>query len=79
MEVMNLQDKPWEDFHHRSSFLPLGEKKETQIQTLVSTDIQDPSLLPSTSYPILSEGNLGNISKTISIDISVKLGVVENI
>jgi hypothetical protein len=79
MEVMTLQDKPWEDSHHRSSFLPFGEKKETQIQTLISTDIQDPSLLPSTSYPILSEGNLGNISKTISIDISVKPGVMENI
>jgi hypothetical protein len=39
MEVMNLQDKLWEDSHHQSSFLPFGEKKETQIQTLVLTDI----------------------------------------
>jgi hypothetical protein len=79
MEFMNLQDKPWEDSHHRSSLFPFGENKETQMQTLTSTDIQYPSLLPSTSYPILFEGNLGNISKTISIDISVKPGVMENI
>ena len=27
MEVMTLKDNPWEYSHHRSSFLPFGEKK----------------------------------------------------
>jgi hypothetical protein len=27
MEIMTLKDKPWEYSHHRSSFLPFGEKK----------------------------------------------------
>ena len=52
---------------------------EKQIQTHISTEIVNQSQLPSTSYPILSEGNLGNIFKTITIDILVKLGVVEHI
>jgi hypothetical protein len=37
------------------------------------------SSLPSTSYSSPSEGNLGNISKTISIDISVKPGITKHI
>jgi hypothetical protein len=49
MEVMILQDKPQECSHHQSSFLPFAEKKKTQKQTLVSIDIQDRSLLHSTS------------------------------
>lgn len=41
--------------------------------------LTDQSEFPSTSYDIFFEGNSSNISKTISIDISVKLGVVEYI
>ena len=38
-----------------------------------------PSQLPSILSDVFLEGNLSNISKTISIDISVKHGVVEYI
>jgi len=79
MEVMSLQDQPWEDHHHRSSFLPNKERIKTHIQTLVSTNAQDPSLLPSMSYSSPVEGNLGVVCKTISIDISVKTGITEHI
>ena len=34
---------------------------------------------PSTSYGISTKGNLSNISQTITIDISVKPGIVEAI
>lgn len=37
------------------------------------------SQLSSTSYDVFLEGNLNNICKTISIDISVKHGIVEHI
>ena len=41
-----------------------------------------PEMVPSaytTIQTIDSEGNMGNISKTMLIDISVKTGIVENI
>ena len=41
-----------------------------------------PEMVPSaytTVQTIDSEGNMGNISKTMIIDISVKTGIVENI
>ena len=41
-----------------------------------------PEMVPSaytTVQTIDSEGNMGNISKTMLIDISVKTGIVENI
>lgn len=76
---MALTEQPWEDLHHRSSFLPNQERVEKQIQVLTSTHIVDtPSVSPN-SQPTSSKGNLGNISKTISIDISVNIGVIEHI
>ena len=77
LEAMALSERPWEDNHHRSSVLPsLNE----EIPPLASTAIEDGlTHSPSTSYGISIEGNLSNISKTITIDISVKHGIVESI
>ena len=41
MEVMTLGERPWEDPHHRSSFLLSQEKLETHIQALISIDDRD--------------------------------------
>ena len=75
---MALTKHPWEDIHHRSSFLPDQERVEKQIQVLSSTHIIDTPSVSPISQPTSSKGNLGNISKAISIDISVKLGVMEH-
>ena len=77
LEAMALSERPWEDNHHRSSILPsLNE----EIPPLASTATEDgPTHSPSTSYVISIEGNLSNISKTITIDISIKPGIVEDI
>ena len=72
MEVMSLEETPWDDGHHRSSFF-LKLKLKTH-----STVSPDPPI-PILPYNILSERNLGVIYDIIPIDISIKLGIVENI
>ena len=52
-------------------------KEDVPLKTEASLNGKDKSHLPSTSYGVSSEGNMSNISKTITIDISVKLGVME--
>jgi hypothetical protein len=75
MEMLSIDDLPWDDNHHRSSFLPISEEIR-DIQSVSSPDVPNDSKLPQDTF---SEGNMGNISPTITIDISIKEGVVENI
>ena len=79
MEVISLEEMPWEDYHHRSSFLPPCHMVEDHFTSTVSSDIvlnpQSPILTRSVDF----EGNLCNITKTMPVDISVKLGIFENI
>ena len=72
-----LSEWLWEDNHHLSSILPPLIKEELPLQPEGSDNGRTHS--PSTSYGISSEGNLSNISKTITIDISVKPDIVETI
>ena len=39
MEVMSLDEMPWEDYHHRSSFLPPCHMVENHFASTVSSDI----------------------------------------
>jgi len=41
MEVMNLDEVPWNDYHHRSSFLPNPIKIENDFSTMISPEIVD--------------------------------------
>ena len=75
MEVMSLEEMPWKDHHHRSSFLPPCHVVEEHLSSAVSSDVvTDPHSLILT-HDVELEGNLCNITKTISVDISVKPGV----
>ena len=74
---MMLSKRPWEDNHHRSSILPPLYEEVIPLPFEATDDGSTRS--PSTSYGISTEGNLSNISKTITIDISVKPEVVESI
>ena len=69
MEFMSLDEMPWEDYHHRSSFLPPCHMVEDQFTSMVSSDIvlNPQSLILTRSVD--SEGNLCNITKTIPVDI----------
>jgi hypothetical protein len=78
MEMLSIDDLPWDDNHHQSSFLPPLEEIQ-DIQSVFPPDVTEAlqSLILMTDT--LSEGNMGNISTTAMIDISIKEGVVENI
>jgi hypothetical protein len=78
MEMLSIDDLPWDDNHHRSSFLPPLEEVQ-DIQSVFPPDVTNASQSPILTQDTFSEGNMGNISTTITIDISVKEGVVENI
>ena len=79
MEVMSLEEVPWNDTHHRSSFFPGPTVMYACLEEFSS---QFPSLPPQTqimTHEVWLEGNMGNITQTMPIDISVKPGVVENV
>jgi hypothetical protein len=52
---------------------------ENNIKSIVPPDIVANPQSPILTQDTISEGNLGNITPTISIDISVKPGIVEHI
>ena len=59
-EVLCVDDPPWEDLHHRSSFLPEINRFESDFSSIFSIEYvkepQSPMKHPD------SELNLGNIS-----------------
>ena len=73
---MMIEEEPWVDYHHQSH-LP------DHIE-YVSNELNHPSIVDFISNSIFmdivdSKQNLSNIKETISIDISTKLGIIENI
>jgi hypothetical protein len=77
IEAMALSERPWEDNHHRSSILPPLNEEDSPLTHIATED--GPTHPPPTSSCLSTEGNLSNIAKTITIDISVKTGTVEAI
>jgi hypothetical protein len=71
MEVMSLEETPWDDSHHRSSFFLRPEieiiLRYLQILTFMYF------------IKIFYQGNLGVIYATVPIDISVKPRIMENV
>ncbi|MCY6524852.1 hypothetical protein, partial [Actinobacillus pleuropneumoniae] len=59
-EILSVDDLPWEDLHHRSSFLPEDDHFENDFSSIFTTEYvkepQNPMKHPD------SELNLGNIS-----------------
>ena len=73
---MSLEERPWGEFDHRTSMID-SEAIKTEIPSF-----DPPEIVPSiytTVQTIDLEGNMGNLSKTVLIDISIKMGIVENI
>jgi hypothetical protein len=79
MEMLSIDDVPWDDNDHRSSFLPPLEEIHQDIHSVFPPDVTDSPQSPILTQDTLSEGNMGNISTTIVIDILIKEGIVENI
>jgi hypothetical protein len=78
MEILSIDNLPWNDNHHRSSFLPPLEEIQ-DIRYVFPPDVIEDPQSPILMTDTLSEGNMGNISTTVMIDISIKEGVMENI
>jgi hypothetical protein len=79
LEAMIGPNRPWEDLHHKSYFLPEHNRVEEKDFTMtVNRDVTCP-VNHLTMHKIYFEGNVEIIEETIPIDISRTPGVMENI
>jgi hypothetical protein len=75
---MNGYDRPWDNMHHRSYFLPeLARIEQDDFRSMLS-EIVGHVVVPLDTHDIYAERNMASISPTITIDISCILGKVEN-
>jgi len=79
IETMSLEELPWLDHHHHSSFFPAHQDMLTCLERFAPCLPSQPLQTPIQLYQVSSEGNMGNITQTQPIDISAKLGIVEHI
>ena len=79
VETISLEDLPWSNGHHRSSFMPSLGAMSSCLERFASQVPTPPLQTPILTHEVLSEGNLSNITQIMYINISFKPGVVENI
>jgi hypothetical protein len=79
IEAMTGPDKPWEDLHHRSYFLPELHRIEAGEFTITMTGEQPCPINLLATQDIYAEGNMATIDETIPINISRTPGIVENV
>jgi hypothetical protein len=79
IEAMTSPDRPWDDLHHKSYFLPEFRRSEAREFTLTMTGDKSCPINPLATHVVYTKGNMETIAETIPIDISRTLGVVENI
>jgi hypothetical protein len=60
-------------------FFPSWDEIEKDISSIFPRDIVNSPQYPILTQDTISEGNLENISHTITVNISIKEGIVENI
>jgi hypothetical protein len=79
IKAMNGSEKPWDDMHHRSCFLPeLARIEQDDFRSTLSK-IFDHVVVPLDTHGIYAEGNMVSISSTMMIDISHTPGKIENV
>ena len=78
LEVMMGIDRPWEDLHHRSYFLPPLQEVESRFSKLFTSDVCTVSN-PLAPAHFRAEGNMSMISKMIAINISRDPNVIKNL
>jgi hypothetical protein len=76
---MTSLDRPWDDPHNRSYFLPELRRIEAGEFTLTMNGDKYCPINPLETHVVYAEGNMATISEMIPIDISRTPGVVENI
>jgi hypothetical protein len=70
IEAMTGPDKPWEDLHHRSYFLPELHRIEAGEFTITMMGDQPCPINLLATQDIYAEGNMATIAATIPINIS---------
>jgi hypothetical protein len=70
IEAMTSLDKPWEDFHHRSYFLP--DLSRIEVGEFTVTMMRDRScpINPLATHEVYAKGNMETITETLPINIS---------
>jgi len=76
MEIIMLDDTSWDEHHDRSS---LTDSIEDNISGLYMPNFFEPSMNFISIHEINFEKNLSNIEEKYPLNISVILGIVENI
>jgi hypothetical protein len=79
IKAMTSPDKPWEDLHHRSYFLPELSRIEAGEFTITMTGDQPCPINLLATQEIYAEGNMATIAETIPINISRTPGVIDNV
>jgi hypothetical protein len=79
IEAMTSPDKPWEDLHHRSYFLPKLSRIKAGEFTVTMTGDRSCHTNPLATHKIYPEGNMATIVEMIPINISRTPGVIDNI
>jgi hypothetical protein len=79
IEEMTSPDKPWDDLHHRSYFLPKLSRIKAREFTLTMTRDRSCPINPLATCVFYAEGNMESIVKTVPINLSRILSVVDNV
>jgi hypothetical protein len=79
IEAMTSSDKPWDNLHHRSYFLPDLRRIEAGEFTLTMTGDRSCPINPLVFHAIYAEGNMETIVETIPINISRTPNIMENV
>ena len=62
IKTMSPEELPWQDYHHRSSFLPVHQDMLTCLERFAPCLPFQPLQTPIQVYQVSSEGNMGNIT-----------------
>jgi hypothetical protein len=79
IEAMTSPNKPWDDLHHSSYFLPELSRIEIGEFTLTMNGDRSCPINPLATHEVYVEGNMETIIETIPINISRTPNVVENV
>jgi hypothetical protein len=79
LDAMNGSDRPWDDMHHRSYFLPeLVRIQQDDFRSTLS-EMVGHIMVPLDTHGIYDEGNMVSIYPTITIDIYRTPSKFENV
>jgi hypothetical protein len=78
LEEMTGSDRPWDDLHHRSYFLPELRREEVGEFVLTMNGYSPCPINPLATLGVNAKGNMEIISTMISINISRTPDIVEN-